>query len=301
VRCASISTLCRGAGRPAPTRTTGGAGLTFWLSLLALTGGVAQPSWVQAQAAASEPSAAVAAPPSPSVAPAPPAEPPGYAETIDRAIREHERGHFQEARALLWQAHALFPNARTLRGLGKVEYELRNYGHAVTHLEGALSSQVRPLDARLQLEVQQLLLRARGYVGEVHVDVEPGSASVIVDGVTVASGPQASFSLMVGDHLIEFRAAGHLSERRAVRVKGGEATNLQVVLNPPGGQGAPRLAVGDEQRQDAANTRRKRWLVWSLSAAAIAGTAVALGFALREDHEPARSDGGTSGVVLRNQ
>jgi hypothetical protein len=160
-------------------------------------------------------------------------EPPGYAQAIDAAVREHELGHFQEARELLRRAHGLFPNARTLRGLGKVEYELRNYGDAVQYLEQALVSPVKPLDARLRADVEQVLGRARAYVGEVHVNVDPGSASVIVDGITVASGPQASFSLLVGDHVIEFRADGRMSERRSVRVKGGEQTNIQVVLSPP--------------------------------------------------------------------
>jgi hypothetical protein len=40
-------------------------------------------------------------------------------------------------------------------------------------------------------------------------------------------------------------------------------------------------------------------LVWALSVAAVAGTALALGFALRDD-DTERADGGTSGVVLRN-
>ncbi|MFT3925660.1 MAG: PEGA domain-containing protein [Myxococcales bacterium] len=234
-------------------------------------------------------------------------EPPGYAELIDAAIREHELTHFQEARELLLKAHAMFPNARTLRGLGKVEYELRNYGHAVSHLENALASPVRPLDARLRAEVEELLARARAYVGEVHVAVKPSSASVIVDGVTVASGPQAVFSLVVGDHLIEFQAAGHFPERRAVRVKGGEQTNIQVVLNAPLADkepASPEKAAPSQPssapHDDEARTRtRRRWLAWTLSAVAVTGAALAIGFAFRDD-STGRADGGTSGVVLRN-
>ena len=231
-------------------------------------------------------------------------EPPGYVETVDAAIREHELSHFQEARELLLKAHALFPNARTLRGLGKVEYELRNYGQAVNYLEQALTSQVRPLDARLRAEVEGLLTRAHAYVGEVHVDVEPSTAQVIVDGVTVASGPQASFSLVVGDHLIEFQAAGHFPQRRAVRVKGGEQTSIQVVLDAPltsgplAGKVKAEDAAHDGAHDDRARARR-RWLAWTLSAAAVAGAAVAIGLAFRDDPS-GHADGGSSGVVLRN-
>jgi hypothetical protein len=48
-------------------------------------------------------------------------EPAGYGEAIDGAVREHELGHFVEARELLLRAHKLYPNARTLRVLGKDE------------------------------------------------------------------------------------------------------------------------------------------------------------------------------------
>lgn len=251
-------------------------------------------------ASGAAPATASSATPVSAASPAAP-EPPDYAALVDAAIHEHELSHYQEARELLLKAHALFPNARTLRGLGKVEYELRNYGQAVNHLEGALVSLVRPLDPRLRMEVEELLGRARAYVGEVHVAVEPSSASVIVDGVTVASGPQASFSLMVGDHLIEFHAAGHFPERRAVHIKGGEETNIQVVLNAPPASlaGAPSQERRDDEAEGVQASKRKRWLVWTLSVAAVAGTAVALGFAFR-DEDTERADGGTSRVVLRN-
>src|SRR4051794_4488041 len=71
-------------------------------------------------------------------------EPAQYGATIDQALKEHERGNFVEARELLRVAHKAFPNARTLRGLGKVEFELRNYGDSVAYLRQALESQVRP-------------------------------------------------------------------------------------------------------------------------------------------------------------
>jgi hypothetical protein len=285
--------------RPKSMSLRWSAWLLLWLSWL---------TRVEAQTVAAEPTAPALpeapAPVTPQATSTPVvpelADPPGYAELIDAAIREHELSHFQEARELLLKAHALFPNARTLRGLGKVEYELRNYGHAVTHLERALASPVRALDPRLRAEVEELLLRARAYVGEVHVAVEPSTASVIVDGVTVASGPQASFSLMVGDHLIEFHAAGHFPERRSVRIKGGEQTNIQVVLNAPN-EGSERTAATGTKKQDTSKqaVTRKRWLAWTLSIAAVATTGLVLGLALRDD-DPERSAGGSSGVVLRN-
>ncbi len=93
-------------------------------------------------------------------------EPAEYAHVVDAALAAHREGRFEDARALLERAHELFPNARTLRGLGKVEFELGNYERAVVHLGAALASETRPLDERLRLEVSDLLARARSAMEE---------------------------------------------------------------------------------------------------------------------------------------
>lgn len=107
-------------------------------------------------------------------------EPEGYASAVDAALAAHQQGAFEEARVQLRKAHSLFPNARTLRGLGKIEYELRNYVQAISHLDAALSCETRPLDARLQAEVHDLLARARMFVGEVQINIAPDSAAASV-------------------------------------------------------------------------------------------------------------------------
>src|SRR5690349_15250674 len=76
----------------------------------------------------------------PESAPAYPAE---YERAIDSGIAEFQQGNYVEAREQFARAHALVPNARTLRSLGMVEFELRNYVDAVTYLEGALGSSVK--------------------------------------------------------------------------------------------------------------------------------------------------------------
>jgi hypothetical protein len=226
-----------------------------------------------------------------------------YARSIDEALVEYERGNFEEAREHMRAAHDVFPNARTLRGLGKVEFELRNYGESVKLLEAAMASQVKPLDDTLRVEVEQILARARAYVGEVHVNVEPGSATVSVDGVAVASGPNAALALVVGDHVLEFRASGHLPERRAIRVKGGESITVRVVLPSPAEPGA-RLVV--ENALGAHDTRLdekpvyKRWWVWTTVGAVIAGGVLAGVLIARSGSDEGHTNGGTTGVVLKN-
>jgi len=221
-----------------------------------------------------------------------------YERAIAQAVGEHERGHFEEAREHFRESHALSPSARTLRGLGMVEFELRNYGESVHFLEAALASTVRPLPPDLHAEVSRLLERARAYVGEIHVDVQPGTASVSVDGVSVASGPQASLSLQIGSHVLEFRADGRLPERRLVTVRGRDQINIQVVLNPlERDHPLSPFATHEPTRHDS--LRRRAWL-WTAAGAVVVAAAVGIGFAVRnhnrEDNEPY---GGSTGFVLR--
>jgi tetratricopeptide (TPR) repeat protein len=231
-----------------------------------------------------------------------PANPPGYVEAVAVALNQHEAGNYLEARAHFLRAHALYPNARTLRGLGKVEFELRNYGEAVRYLKEALSATAKPLDDELRAEAEKLLRRARLYVGEVHIDVDPSYATVSVDGAKVASGPKASFSLIVGDHVLEFQAQGRLSERRAISIRGGEQTVLQVVLPTPAvEQVAPPPAPLSNHRDDRITPLRKKWWLWTAVGVVAAGAAVGIALAARPDEQRAGVSGGTTNTVLVNQ
>ena len=234
-----------------------------------------------------------------------PNESPEYRAAIDAAVLEHDAGHFVEARAQFLRAHAISPNARTLRGLGMVEFELRNYGECVRYLEQALASDVRPLDEGLRRETMTLLERARAYVGEVHVAVDPGTASVVVDGVTVASGPEASFVLVVGDHELEFRARGHLPEKRAINIRGGDQKSIRVVLSSPAAaqvqltsSAVSTPALPRSERQPLV----KKWWLWTAIGVVVAGATVATVLATRpgkEVHtEPPVSSGNPAGVTI---
>ncbi len=54
-------------------------------------------------------------------------DPEGYRAAIDAAVQEYELNHFEESREQFARAHALNPNARTLRGLGVADFELRRW------------------------------------------------------------------------------------------------------------------------------------------------------------------------------
>ena len=194
-----------------------------------------------------------------------------YDRAIDEGVKEFDLGNFQEAREQFRRAHEIAPSARTLRGLGMVEFELRNYGESAAYLEQSLISTVKPLDDRLRVEVEGLLERSRGYLGELHVSMKPAAATVLVDGAEVALGPEETLTLQVGDHVLEFRAQGHLPARRKVQIKGGHKETVQVTLSPLLNETGPlamsNLAQSDKQDRPL----RKQWWLWTLVGSVVAG------------------------------
>lgn len=227
-----------------------------------------------------------------------------YLQAIDLALLEFDRGNFVESREHMRKAHELAPSARTLRGLGKVEFELRNYGECVRYLEEALASTERPLDPPLREEVEALLERARAYVGEVHVDVQPGTATVSVDGVPVAQGPSASLQLVVGDHVLEFHASGRMPARRAIRVRGREAVHLQIALAAPEqtrSVSAPTPIDPLARERTTAQPLYRKWWLWTGVAVVAGGVATAvLATRGRETRERSYA-AGTSGITLESR
>lgn len=160
-----------------------------------------------------------------------PGEPAAYRSTVREALSEYHAKNFPEARALFEEAHRLYPNARTLRGLGMTAFELRSYRESVSFLKGALDSQTKPLDGNLRIETERLLTRAERFVGKLTIQVTPADANVTIDGHPVVVSPDSSVVLDVGEHSFEFHAEGYLAESRTLYVKGRDAETWTVVLN----------------------------------------------------------------------
>ncbi len=209
-------------------------------------------------------------------------EPPAYRQLVADALAEYEGGHFEESRALMARAHALFPNARTLRGLGMVSFELREYVDSVRYLEQALASHERPLDTELQSQTAALLERARRFVGQLALQVRPAHAHVLVDGSEVLGGDRRSIVLEVGEHELWVRAEGHSAERRHVRITGGEEITLSVVLV----QVAPPVERAEATHAERPVWYKRPWLWVATGAVVAAGAGLGVGLALRADPAP---------------
>jgi len=160
--------------------------------------------------------------------PEPPSE---YHQLIERALVESAASRWPEALALFRQAHAVYPNARTHRGIGMVAYEVRDYVEALRHLSLALGSERRPLDEAQRAEVTQLLERTRVFVGRYELSRLPPDATLSVDGKLAEREADGTLVLALGAHRVEVRAtAPERAGSAQLQVRGGEHEPLPLVL-----------------------------------------------------------------------
>jgi hypothetical protein len=228
-----------------------------------------------------------------------PVEPPGYREAIDNAIGEYEAGRFTEARSLFEAAHELFPNARSLRGMGMAEFELRNYPASIYFLEQALAAPVKPLTNDLRTQTEQLLMRSRSFVGKILVELQPPDAALMLNGTRMPIGPDHALTLIAGDYVLQVSAPGYDTEQRPLHVASTQVSEVRVelakhveVLQPP----QPLAAAGAPEKR--VSVFESPWL-WAAFGVAVAGAALGLGFAISSgDAGTAKPSGGSSGIVL---
>lgn len=234
-------------------------------------------------------------------------DPPGYREAISRGIQEFGLGNYEEARAEFARANTLFPNARALRGMGVSDFELKNYVESFRLLEQALASDVKRLDGKLRKETAALLDRVHNYVGELDISVAPLSTAVLIDGTRRVSILPAQVPLAIGEHVIEFRAAGFVTERRTVRVHGRQREQVSMVLTPLG-TGEEKSSAPHAPTTDLGAIKTpiyKRWWLWTTVGVVVAGAAVGTVIALRakDEHdgkiEPIPGQNTPPGVVLQ--
>jgi tetratricopeptide (TPR) repeat protein len=237
----------------------------------------------------------------------PSAEPAAYRGVVREALAEYTAKNFPEARALFAEAHRLYPNARTLRGLGMTAFELRSYRESIAYLNEALASSVKPLDAALRAETERLLTRAERFVGKLNLAVNPASAEVLLDGNPVKNVEGTPLLLEVGEHSLEFRAEGYAPETRSLYVKGHEIETWSVVLNklpapvvPAPAEVAERAEHesagpqyldphGNDDRRSKQPLYKNPWLWTGVGAAVVAIVVTSVVLATREN-EVARAE-----------
>jgi hypothetical protein len=216
--------------------------------------------------------------------------PQGYQQAIAQALSELEASNFPEALEEFRRAHALFPNARTLRGLGMVEFELRNYAECVQLLQESLASAVKPLDAKLRADTETLLARARRYLGEVRVETDPSSATLIVDGSIVPVGKHGAILLEVGEHTLEVQSPGHAPATRVVQVRGGTRHELHISLSARGPRAVDARGSTASTGTSEVQPTYKKWWLWTAVAVVAVGGATAAALLISRDHDKGTSE-----------
>jgi hypothetical protein len=164
--------------------------------------------------------------------PASPAAQPSYDELIRRALQEFKLGHWTEARIYFANAHALQPNARTLRGLGLACYEARSYVEAIAFFEQSLANQQQPLTPGMRDECSRLLAQARQFVANAKIELEPANVELLLDSRPIQLGPDASVLLDPGQHEFLARAEGFEPATETVRAEGGDVLSVHLHLKP---------------------------------------------------------------------
>jgi hypothetical protein len=211
-----------------------------------------------------------------------------YEVLIREALAEFNALNYAEARALFERAHALRPNARTLRGLGITAFELKRYVQAVHELEAALAEPRTPLTPTQHTEVEGLIVKARRFVGKVKLDVTPSDATVLVDGQPV-EGTEVVLDL--GEHQLSVRAEGYRDETIKLVIDGGEDITQRVELLRPevSPQAVAAAAPTDEhtnvthaapEDQASSGSVFGKWWFWTVAGAVVAGAAVGTALAL---------------------
>ena len=211
-----------------------------------------------------------------------------YVKVIENAVSEFEHGNWAESRVLFEQAHALRPSARTLRGMGMVSFELKEYLRAEMELNAALHELRLPLSEAQRREALALLLRLENFIGKLKVSVRPqtAKASIILDGSPV----EGELKLDLGPHELSIHAAGYRPLTRMVQIEGGKTVRLDLTLTPvdlalqpqqPGitaEQAAqPSAAASQPVPVDASHHQPgllERWWFWAIVGAVVAGGVV---------------------------
>jgi hypothetical protein len=202
-----------------------------------------------------------------------------YERVIDEAVSEFKLGHWREARALFEQAHAIDPNARTLRGRGMAEFEMRHYTNAARSLAAALRDSRRPLTPTLRDKTEALLQRTRGSVGRYLITLHPQTAVLTVDGQPARFESNGTLLLDAGEHTLSASAPGHELLERNLDVRGGEDEEVTLKLQVASDAAAASTGAGEpyaEAADDDGGSILGEWWFWTAVVAVAAGTTVAV-------------------------
>ncbi len=155
-----------------------------------------------------------------------------YRELIDAAITAQESGHYQDARRLFVEAHTLYPNARSLRGMGVAAFQAGDYVQTIRDLEAALVHPEKPLDESLRASAGELLARARARVASITVDLTPADATVTLTVDEAQVRGDQDILLEPGPHVLLISSAGFQPQQLTLNAQAGVREVVRFTLVP---------------------------------------------------------------------
>lgn len=208
------------------------------------------------------------------------AAPSDYWQAITQGVAQYRDSQFERASESFELAQRLWPNARPLRGLGKVAFAQHHYVAAIDYFQRALESNVHPLEPDMKREVEELQARAHSAVAQVSVALEPGRAELTVDDRPATLLAGKVLDLDPGDHVVLARSPGYVSERRSYTLQAGERTSWSFRLQQDT-VAAPNLSPREAARTvqlsatDAHADQHPVWLLPTGVTLAVAGLGMA--------------------------
>ncbi len=225
-----------------------------------------------------------------------------YQSLIKQGVAEFGAANWEEARLLFGRSHEINPNARTLRGLGKVEFELRHYVASTRLLESALQERRNPLTEEQRQEVNELLSRARRFVSLYTIRLKPPTAALALDGMPAKLEPGGWIMLDSGEHTLSGSSPGYRTKSLKLDVRGGEGKTLSFELEEgtstaaTSTESSPFLAsTGEEDEEGGVLTT---WWFWTAAGVVATGIVVGVAVAASGGEERQAPLPGSGGVVV---
>jgi hypothetical protein len=132
-------------------------------------------------------------------------------------------GNYGGALAEFEEAYRLKPGPGSLQNVALSQKGLFRYAEAAATLEQLLDRHGGELDDGERKAVEEALAELRGLIASIKLHVTPEDARVVLDGQKLeASALVAPIVLNVGEHTLSAEAPGYGSERRVLRVAGGQ-------------------------------------------------------------------------------
>lgn len=147
------------------------------------------------------------------------------------AVRYYASGDLERSLSCFERAYELAPHYQVLFNIGQIHSELGQPLEAVEALRRYLEQSKGKADAERVREAQRVLAASERRIGRLQVNVEPGDASVLLDGRKLPAGA-AEFSLVQGAHVIVATREGFTPKTETVRVVGAERQSVEIQLTP---------------------------------------------------------------------